>query len=279
MHILYYRAILFVSVLLSIACSSNVQGLSCGAPTSVEDISSLLMTHRGATAKEILEVMESCPADPALSRLLYSAYIRQGDCEMALNTHNTNNEILGASLFPLQDREDIFLCFYWNGFYERAAGFYETRIGAGGPAPSLMTREAYAQSLFWAGNQTSAIRVLQEIEQEGYPETADQAESAAYESGILSLAQMHFANGDARAAAAAARRFLVFRPDDVAGNEVLLAAVVKAGGIDEIDPHALYCDIQRIQLEDFVDDPGSVKADLAALRDLLLSAGRSTSCH
>lgn len=276
---IFIGVILSALAALSGACSGDVRHLRCGESTGVEEVTSLLMAHKRATEEEIIKAMASCPDDRVLARLLYSAYARQGNCDMALQTHDKYSGDEGDPMFPPSDREDIFLCFYGNGLYERAVQFYENRVGHSESIPSIMAREAYAQSLFGAGDEVSAIRVLQGVEQRGHPGPLDKAESASYESAILSLAQILFANGDSRAAASAAQRFLSFRPDDAGGHEVLLAAVVKSGGIAGIDMSALYCDARRIQLEDLAGDPDSVRSELAVLKDLLLARGDSIVCQ
>lgn len=266
-------------VLQCLACSVPEPGLECGQPATVPVISTLISQHRLTAAEDVADAMRACPRDPVLARLLYSAYMGRGDCQRALQVHNDFAPAPGHFVFPAQDLDDVLLCFHGTGQYRQAIAFHETRIAAAGVAASRVARQTYAQSLFAVGELVAAIEVLTSIEREGHPGPSQPLAAASHEQSILLLSQVLFASADPVAAAAAARRFLAFRPDSPEGYEVLLAAVVEAGGIDGIDAHALYCDARRLRLEAFSDEPESVQRDLAVLKDRLLAESVVIACE
>lgn len=262
-----------------LACSVPEPGLECGQPVTVPVISTLISQHRQTAAEDVADAMRACPRDPVLARLLYSAYMGRGDCQQALRIHDDFAQVPGHFVFPALDLDDVLLCFHGTGQPRQAIAFHETRIAAAGVAASRMARQTYAHSLFVVGELAAAVEVLTNIEREGHPGPSQPLAAASHEQSVLLLSQVLFASADPLAAAAAARRFLALRPDSPEGYEVLLAAVVEAGGIDGIDPHALYCDARRLRLEVFSDEPESVQRDLALLKDRLLAESGAIACE
>lgn len=279
-HIEHIVRGILVAALATIAtgCSESPEGLKCSTPATADDVILLMAKTRGVSAAQVADVMKSCPTDLPLGRLLYRAYVISGECELAVTSHDNISALKTSPIFPLEDREDLFLCFYSAGDYERAITFYNDRRMAQIPYPSIMSRDAYAQSLLRAGRTLESIQVLREIELINYPGITDQFESISYELAVLTLAQALYTNNEQHEAMSAARRYLSFSPGSPDGHEVLLAAAARAENISTSDLKQIYCGAIQMQIEDVAENPSYVRDDLQVLEGLIIDSGQPVDC-
>ncbi len=261
------------------ACSESPEGLKCGTRATVDDVISLMSKSKGVSAAQVADVMKSCPRDVPLARLLHRAYMESGECELAVTNLDNFAALKASPLFPQEDREDLLLCFYWTGDYERAITFYNDRKMAQFPYPSIMSRDAYAQSLLRTGRTLESIQVLREIELINYSAITDQFESISYESAVLTLAQALYTNNEQHEAMSAARRYLSFRPDAADGYEVLVAAAARAENVSTSDLKQIYCGAIQMQLEELAEHPSYVRDDLLTLKGLIIDKGQPADCR
>lgn len=285
---LYYRIFIWLCFLCVLVSSLFAYGndsfeLSCGNPLTPKSISRLLLQHNNLKSVEVIEVMNSCPQDPVLERMLFIIYSKEGSCRTALEFMEYKKE-KGSKAFPStyyhSDYEGVFFCYYMNAKYREAMLFYEDYLALFGSTLYLGAREAYAQSLYAEGRLNQAIGVLQEIELLDYAVVSKQAvERAAYLEAVLSLSQLLFVKGDFEESIEKAKKYLKFLPEDREGYEVLLAAVVQPGVNSNVDKKELYCDLLRLKVIELSDNPEPVKDDMALLKEMVFMQDSFFSCE
>lgn len=265
-----------------VAYGNDDKKLSCGVPLTPKNISHLLLKHKGLKPVEVIEEMSACANDPLLERLLFLKYSMQGDCHTALDFMD-NKKTAGSKAFPSTndylDHENVLFCYYLTEQYTDTVLFYENRIILVGFSPSLMAREAYAQSLYADGRLDQAIGIFKEIERVDYAQIKEDIDRATYENAILALSQLLFVKGEFDASLKKAKHFLTLQPDSAEGYEVILTAVVQLGVDADIDMPSLYCDALRLHVEDLSFDPESVKMDLVDLKAMILDQGGAITCE